>query len=299
MLGERGLRLSWRLADGSLLSLLANLGAKPGEPARPPPGKVIYATHRHDARCHRTLVGDLVPGRGRTEPMPAPPPRATYRLQLRGGIDFAKRRGPGALSRQAAGSAISICRRRSRGPGIDPRLRRGRSEPARPSARRRARLHGAAPRRSSGTGSACCSTSCPTTWASAATMPGGGTCSSTATPAASPAFSTSISRPIRDGKLVLPVLGGPLDAAIERGELRVVLDDAAGRAAPGLFGGALPVRAAIRVAPVRDLAGRPALPAGPVAGGQHAAATTGGSSTSTSSPACAWSVRRCSRPAIS
>ena len=48
VLGGRRISLSWRFTDGSLLSLLANLGAEAGEPARPPPGEVIHATHHHD-----------------------------------------------------------------------------------------------------------------------------------------------------------------------------------------------------------------------------------------------------------
>ena len=48
VLGGRRISLSWRFTDGSLLSLLANLGAEAGEPARPLPGEVIHATHHHD-----------------------------------------------------------------------------------------------------------------------------------------------------------------------------------------------------------------------------------------------------------
>ena len=48
VLAERQLRLSWRLADGSLLSLLANLGPEAGGPASLPPGEAILSTHQHD-----------------------------------------------------------------------------------------------------------------------------------------------------------------------------------------------------------------------------------------------------------
>ena len=42
--GERGLRVQWPLGDGSLLTLLANLGAEPLGGFEEPPGDLLYAT---------------------------------------------------------------------------------------------------------------------------------------------------------------------------------------------------------------------------------------------------------------
>ena len=57
-----------------------------------------------------------------------------------------------------------------------------------------------------------------------------------------------------DGKLVLPVLGGPLDEAIGGGELRVVLDDPAGAALLGYHEDRFPLSGDPR-APLPDLLG--------------------------------------------
>ncbi|WP_119066017.1 malto-oligosyltrehalose trehalohydrolase [Rubrobacter indicoceani] len=45
LVGERGLRVQWPLADGSLLSLLANLSEKESGGFEPPPGRLIFATN--------------------------------------------------------------------------------------------------------------------------------------------------------------------------------------------------------------------------------------------------------------
>jgi maltooligosyltrehalose trehalohydrolase len=44
LVGERGLRAQWPLGDGSLLTLLANLGSQPLSGFEAAPGKVLYAT---------------------------------------------------------------------------------------------------------------------------------------------------------------------------------------------------------------------------------------------------------------
>jgi 1,4-alpha-glucan branching enzyme len=52
-LGPHGLAVDWRLADGSVLSLHANLGPAPLEGSDPPAGPILYATH---ARQPGTLL---------------------------------------------------------------------------------------------------------------------------------------------------------------------------------------------------------------------------------------------------
>jgi len=44
LVGERGLRAQWPLGDGSLLTLLANLGPQPLPGFEAAPGKMLYAT---------------------------------------------------------------------------------------------------------------------------------------------------------------------------------------------------------------------------------------------------------------
>ena len=46
-LGPRAFTIAWRLADGSVLTLTANLGPEP-YPADLPPGRLLHATHAMD-----------------------------------------------------------------------------------------------------------------------------------------------------------------------------------------------------------------------------------------------------------
>jgi hypothetical protein len=41
--------VEWRLGDGSMLILLANLTSETAEEARPPEGRLLYSTHDKDA----------------------------------------------------------------------------------------------------------------------------------------------------------------------------------------------------------------------------------------------------------
>ena len=44
LVGERGLRVQWPMGDGSLLTLLANLGPEPLPGFQAAPGRLLYAT---------------------------------------------------------------------------------------------------------------------------------------------------------------------------------------------------------------------------------------------------------------
>ena len=57
-LGTRGLRMSWRLAGGRALDLLANLGPDPVA-APTPAGEPLYVTPPGLERCDAALVGRL------------------------------------------------------------------------------------------------------------------------------------------------------------------------------------------------------------------------------------------------
>ena len=223
------------------------------------------------------------------------PPRATYRLQLRGGMDFARpRRLVPYLARLR--SATSTSRPRSwRAPGLDPRLRRGRPQPARPalggeagfmSLRRALEQHGLGlildivPNHM-GIGR-------ENAWwwdvlehGRASRYAGFFDIDFAADP---------------DGKLVLPVLGGPLDEVIGRGELRWCRAIRR-QAAAGLLRRALPARTGNTAGPFRDVAGRPALPADPLAGGRRAPQLSALLQHRPASPGCGWRSPRCSRPA--
>ena len=87
LLGSRGITVAWRLADGALLSLAANLGDhRLGSDLSPPPGELLYAT---PGSPERSVDRPLAPGgRRRTWRMSGAslPPRATYRVQF--GPDF-------------------------------------------------------------------------------------------------------------------------------------------------------------------------------------------------------------------
>lgn len=48
LVGEHGLMVCWCLGDGSRLTLLANLGADPWTPERPPAGRLLHATFAGD-----------------------------------------------------------------------------------------------------------------------------------------------------------------------------------------------------------------------------------------------------------
>ena len=102
----------------------------------------------------------------------------------------------------------------------------------------------------------------------------------------------------RDGKLVLPVLSAPLDQVLARGELQVALDGAE----PELL--IMAASVSYRSPTPTSTAGSPILsrpsPTGSCIGVRaRRGATIAGSSTSTSSPACGSSGRRCSRTATS
>ena len=113
--------------------------------------------------------------------------------------------------------------------------------------------------------------------------PGGPTCCATAAPAASPATSTSTGRP--DDKVLLPILGRPLDEVLAAGEL-----DARRRCRSATSPHRLPAV---------DGGLENASTGGSPGGAAPAIASTGGaSSTSTSWSACAWRSPRPSRPSM-
>ena len=166
---------------------------------------------------HADLAGDLPPwsralaslSERLADPMPVPP-RATYRLQLRGGMDFARARRSGALPRGGSGvSHVYLSPPFTARPGsthgydvvdpnrLDPELggeegfmrapRRARRARARPDPRHRAQPHGHRPDERLVVGRA-------------AAWPGQPVCR---------AYFDIDFAADPDGKLVLPVLGAP------------------------------------------------------------------------------------------
>ena len=150
------------------------------------------------------------------------PFRATYRLQFH--KDSASTPPPRCPLSGPARRQPCLCLALPEGAaGQHPWLRHRRPQRAQSRARRRRRLRARWSRRCASTGWARSSTSCRTTWASAApTTRCGWTCSNGGRIRPTPAGSTSIGIPTAatcTGKLLVPFLGDQYGAVLEAGEL--------------------------------------------------------------------------------
>ena len=121
------------------------------------------------AKLAATIVGrGARPARRGAARLASPPPRATYRLQFHKDFTFDDARRDRALSRAARDQPRLRLADPEGAARLDPRLRHRRPRRDQPGARRRGRLRPPLRRAAASTGSGCSSTSCRTTWASAA-----------------------------------------------------------------------------------------------------------------------------------
>ena len=288
----------WPTAAGS--TLLANLGAGARPVRRAARGRRVAP---RDPR--RRLGGELPPWsvawllrRGRPEPMPIPAPRATYRLQLRGGMDFARaaelvpylraaRRQPPLPFAAVRGSAR-----------LDPRLRRGRPQPPRPRARRRGRVHARCAGALDAHGLGLILDIVPNHMGiGRGQSPGGGTCCGTGGPAGTPASSTSTSPPIPTASWCCRCWARRWTRCWSAASCS--WSRRGRRAAPGLFRRAVPAGAdgtSARDRPAPAARGA-ALPPGLLARGRGAAQLPPLLQHRPARRACGSRSRRCSRPA--
>ena len=179
-------------------------------------------------------------------------PRATYRLQLHGGFGFAQ---AGALLPYLAALGVSHCycspllRARPGSPHGYDVVDHGALNPELGSARRLRRLRRA---RCMRTAWACCSTSCPTTWACSAADNAWWLDVLENGQASRYADYFDIDwqppEPALRGKVLLPVLGDQYGVVLERGELRLGFDAEPGAFALRLSRAPLPARPARRSA---------------------------------------------------